>query len=376
MIGRALQAAGMEFRVLHCGPSPYPANQKRAGIHEGIPFEYTTFVKRPSNPIARVLVYLLAFLGVTIRLLQLFPQRRRTAVWLYITGPTILYVSALCRVIGIPVVLELCEWWPSEPLCDRFTRWIHKGAMFADPTGILVISKILGEWAGEICARVNPDVLFHRIPSIVDTDRFGSPPAGQREDAAGHKWFVWCGGEGWLKDAFYVARVAASIRKRGYDCPVKIVGRFSPAARQSVAEFLAAEGIPSEEFVFAGYVDDRELERIFRTARALLLPLHDDDRSRTRLPNKLPEYLASGRPVVTCSVGDLTEFLVHRESAYLATAGDEAGFADQVLEILLDPVTATAIGAAGRRVCLERLDFRVHAESLAAWFQKCIDRGR
>src|SRR2546429_2660527 len=35
-----------------------------------------------------------------------------------------------------------------------------------------------------------------------------------------------------------------------------------------------------------------------RDATALLLPLWDDDRSRTRMPNKLGEYLASGKPVI------------------------------------------------------------------------------
>ena len=38
-VGKALQKAGMGFRVLHCGPSPIAANKNVAGVHEEIAYE-------------------------------------------------------------------------------------------------------------------------------------------------------------------------------------------------------------------------------------------------------------------------------------------------------------------------------------------------
>src|SRR4051794_37228365 len=57
VVGKALQRAGLEFHLLHCGPSPVPINNRRSGVYEGISFEYTTTVKRPQNALARLLVY-------------------------------------------------------------------------------------------------------------------------------------------------------------------------------------------------------------------------------------------------------------------------------------------------------------------------------
>ena len=50
--------------------------------------------------------------------------------------------------------------------------------------------------------------------------------------------------------------------------------------------------------------------------RPRFYPLGQDDRSLTRLPNKMGEYLASGRPVISCEIGDLTNFLIDNVNAY------------------------------------------------------------
>ena len=48
-VGRALQATGIGFRVLHCGPSPAAINTQTSGVYRGVPFEYTTWLTRPGN---------------------------------------------------------------------------------------------------------------------------------------------------------------------------------------------------------------------------------------------------------------------------------------------------------------------------------------
>src|SRR5947199_1691505 len=104
------------------------------------------------------------------------------------------------------------------------------------------------------------------------------------------------------------------------------------------------------------------------------MPLWDDDRSITRLPNKMSEYLASGRPVVTSCVGDLTELLEDGASAYMAEPENERLFADKMIAVLEDPAKAEHIGAAGRKVCLARLDLRQHADALSVFFRACIEQ--
>jgi len=127
-----------------------------------------------------------------------------------------------------------------------------------------------------------------------------------------------------------------------------------------------AYGDPSAGDVrLAGWVDLETLQACFRNATALLLPLFDDERSRTRMPNKLPEYLASCKPVITSKVGDLQDFLVDGVNASIAKPGDSVDFACKMTALLTDPELATRIGIAGRQTCAQNLDYRAHAACLA-----------
>jgi len=379
IVGKSLQAAGLAFRLIHCGPSPLAVNTQRAGVHLGIPYEYTTAVKRPSNAVARKLVYLRALMGVTIRLFQLRRVRRQTVIWLYIDGSANLFISSLCRLLGLPVVQELCEWWGApdcSPRCSRLTRWLYGGPLFYGATGALVISKLIEQRVRKISARVNPNLLVHRLPSIVDAERFAGDPSAGNGSLQVTDWFVWCGDQAWIQDVAFLVRVIAVARRQGYRCRLKILGNFKESSRRFIAQVVAKTGVPPEDIFFTGYVDDRKLEESYRTAAALLLPLWDDDRSRTRLPNKLGEYLASGRPVVTCRVGDLTDFLTHRVNVYLTGPGDEQDFAEQLTSIIRDPGAATRIGYAGQETCKVHLDYQAHANALAQWFAECANRAR
>ena len=386
IIGRALQAAGIGFRLLHCGPSPFAANTRRAGVHEGISFEYTTLLRRPANQIARLLVYLWGAVGLTVQLGRLWSVRRRTVVHLYVMrGPLNLYVGCLCRILGLPLVQELCEWWPGDlsnedtrrcqvTTCSTFTRWLYSNSMFKLATGVVAISNTIEERVKERAVEVNPHLLIHRLPNIVDTERFATASFTKSSLDQSVPHFVYCGT--WMVDVLFILRAFALLRHSGYRARLTIIGRYAEAQSTIVLEYARERGLLPDDLVLAGYVDDRTLEACYKTAAALLMPLRQDDRSLTRLPNKMGEYLASGRPVVTCAIGDLTNFLIDNVNAYLGEPGNERDFADKMVAVLEHPDRAEQIGAAGQRVALAHLDYRGHVNQLARFFVNCIEPGK
>jgi peptidoglycan/xylan/chitin deacetylase (PgdA/CDA1 family) len=283
-------------------------------------------------------------------------------------GSLNLYAGCLCWLLRLPLVQELCEWLPGEPCCSSFTRWLHKGPIFRLATGVLVISRVIEARARACAEAVNPALLMQRLPAIVDASRFAATTAVPGLPATPR--FVYCGT--WLRDVFFLIRAFVSVKKSGYQCELRIVGNSDEQVSQ-VRQYAAGMGLSPEEIVMLGCVDETTLESCYKTATALLLPLPDDDRSRTRLPNKLSEYLASGRPVVTCRIGDLTSFLTRNVSAFMAEPGNEDDFAEQMLAVLRDPEHAGRIGAAGQQACFKHLDYRRHTAGLAAFFRRCFD---
>jgi len=294
-------------------------------------------------------------------------------------GPLCLYVGLLSRLLGLPVVQEMCEWSPVESAQvnhtnppSLFARWFYRKPIFQLPTGVLVISKLIESRVRERAAKVNPRLLVHRLTSIVDSQRFVAASPLPRRDGDDIPHFLWCG-VGYLSDVHFLVRLLALINSEGYRCRLRIVSANYLGWRpDDIRAYAKKHGLRDDAIEFMGRVDDRTLEGCYKSANGLLLPLWDDDRSRTRIPNKLAEYLAAGRPVVTCNVGDLTEFLVDGVNAYVAPPGVEREFANRMIAILRDPDRANQIGAAGQRCCLEHFDFRAHSAKLARFFMECV----
>jgi glycosyltransferase involved in cell wall biosynthesis len=346
-------------------------------VYEGIPYEYTTYsTKRPANRVLRILLYAWSTAILIFRLIALFPQRRRSCVYIYIqNGPIGVIAAAVSRMVGIPVAQEVNEWWPGTPEGSRFTDWLYGGPMFSLSNGTLVISALIEERVRAIAQRSGRALLIQRTPILVDVKAFH--PDQPRDYSSSEKisQFVWCGGvAAYPRDIDFLIRALGRVSRKGLKCQLTIVGGVREDARRRVLEYARVNGV-ADAVVLTGFIDDERLYALYQSAAALLLPLFDDDRSRTRMPTKLGGYLASGTPVITCGVGDLTNLLSHERSAYVGAPGDEHAFAENMCSVLRDRVAARQIGAAGRRVCEAEIHYEVHSERLGDFFSACI-RGR
>ena len=371
MVGKTLQAAGIGFRVLHCGPSPMAINDQKRGVYEGIPFEYTTCVRRPKNKFIRLLAYARALVGLTMHLAQLKRVRHSSLVYLYIMdGPLNLYTGVLCQLLGVPLAQELCEWYPALNSSPVFNQWLYKKRVFKAATGALVISKSIEDKVRERGWKVNPDLVVQRLPVLVDTQRFAAVNPDIQTSNKQVPNFLYCGA--WLRDILFLVSSFAQVRLRGYSSTLTIVGHSDEKSSRVIFEHAEKKGISPADVLLTGCVDYFTIASLNRTATALLMPLWNDEKSLTRLPNKMGEYLASGRPVITSNIGDLTDFLFDNLNAYVGEAGSEREFTDRMIAVLCDPERATQIGVAGQRTCLAHLDYRSHVTKLSGFVSDCI----
>jgi len=106
-------------------------------------------------------------------------------------------------------------------------------------------------------------------------------------------------------------------------------------------------------------------------ADAFVQPGAPDDFNRYRLPSKLPEFLAMGRPVVlpSCNIGAELE---DGEEALLLKRGDAIEIAAKVERLLDESGLAQRLGAGGRRFAVERLGWRQNATAMADFYRELI----
>src|SRR5207237_1412280 len=133
----------------------------------------------------------------------------------------------------------------------------------------------------------------------------------------------------------HVTRVLAYLRFRWAD----VVTR--PAMIRLASELgLADVDVP-------GRITDEELTRILSTADVCLAPDPKNPLSDVSTMNKIIEYMAMGRPIVSY---DLVESRVSAADAALyAQPNNERSFAGAINQLLDDPARRAEMGAAGRK---------------------------
>jgi glycosyltransferase involved in cell wall biosynthesis len=156
------------------------------------------------------------------------------------------------------------------------------------------------------------------------------------------------------------------LRRRGH--PVRLVrlghsefGGVDPRAFRAV----------SDGVLELGRIDWREVPDYLALADAFVQPGAPDDFNRYRLPSKLPEFLAMGRPVIVpdCNIGhDLT----HGENALLLEQGNAIEITARVEDLIADRELAERLGRGARRFALEELSWSANAAALGEFYRELM----
>lgn len=143
----------------------------------------------------------------------------------------------------------------------------------------------------------------------------------------------------------------ALLAGRREDVRLLLVG--DGAERPSIEAGLERLGI-SNRVLITGFIRDRERVRDYLASATVAVASHRGEHLNRIGMNatKLAEYLASGRPIVAKDVARLREMLADT-GAGIVVPGDPEAMA-QALEAALAPETAERLGAAARKLAVER----------------------
>lgn len=126
---------------------------------------------------------------------------------------------------------------------------------------------------------------------------------------------------------------------------------------------IAGEGT----YIELGHIPRRELPRILSIADVLLQPGKADRFNNFRFPSKVPEYLASGKPVILPRA-NIGRYLHDGEDCLLLEQGTPRELAGKVEQLLADPDLRARMGARGQRFARAHLTWSQQAQRLYEFY--------
>lgn len=372
---RGLIASGEDTRVILLGPSeadPTNAvNTAVSGVHEGIPFVYTSVstLKSPSF-VTRRWRAIRSPLRARKLILRWAAEDGVDAVLLYSHSPlSARFFSMVSRRVGAVFAADLCEMvftdLPSGSARDaRQDR--HGRRFFRHFDLVIAISRHLAEFAEKY---TRPDAEVMTLPIMVDSDEFLPSHA----PSASPKLVGYAGMLNDRKDGVgTLLRAFAAIAGDFDDVALQLIGdSYDPVNASNIPAYrrLAEELGISDRVIFLGQVRRSEIPDRLSQCSVLALARPMSQQADAGFPTKLGEYLATGRPVVVTETSDIGAYLTS-DSAFLVAPDDVGAFSAGLRMALSDLERAQRIGQAGRRVAQRCFDYRVVGRDLAAGLKR------
>ncbi len=160
-------------------------------------------------------------------------------------------------------------------------------------------------------------------------------------------------------DALNALGYKVHLIRTGVDCTPEIDAQFSRFSRAHVT--------------YLGFVRRNWLVELLKLADFFVQPGGPDAFNDYRLPSKIPEFLATGRPVVLprANVGLRMQDGVN---ALLMQHGDAAEITHCVEKLLTDPALADRLSREGRRFAIDHFSWQRSAQQLGGFYRDVLAR--
>ena len=215
------------------------------------------------------------------------------------------------------------------------------------------------------CSLLQPGV----DPAYLGAD--GADPALRRELGLGdaEKVVVFTGSntfanEPEMRELYVAVRL---LNQRGTAARLVRTGFNRPEFLESLSADLKAHVID------LGFVAKARLPKLLALADVLVQPGRPGPFNDFRLPSKLPEYLASGRPVVLPPTSIALEMKDGVEAIFLSS-GTPENIADCCERVFQDPALGAKLGKAGAAFARRNFDLEANAQSLLKVYKKALTR--
>ncbi len=330
LIGKAILASGNEFRVYTNGIQYNEFNTNSSGIYQEISYEYLhrkVLKTNLSKPLK-----IICFLSGCLRLFYIFTKfdRGNDIVYSYNHGNLFnVYIISLCRLFKIKLVQEINEWYHND-LNRKLEKKIIEGPLVSKSDGAVVISDTIYKKVNQI----NPEIKLLKVPVLED---FSDAAINHIENNESGFNCFWMGDvDGYINDVLFIINACARVFKEGVPVSVHISGPFNNNSFERIQNFALQNNYPAENLKLLGYLSEEELHFYCSKAYFCVVPLWDDERSKSRFPTKIATFMQLAKPVFSCKIGEVSNLLTESENIIYYTEGDAADLATKITVLVKD----------------------------------------
>ena len=269
-----------------------------------------------------------------------------------------IFLFFVSRLLNIKMIRDQAE-YPEihKSGYNRLSKYLYTNYYFKLFDGLAVINNALLDYFKD---KIRRNARLLKFPMIVDPERFEN-----LEKKNGREYIAYCGDMRNNKDGIPLLIDAFKIVSEKFpDLLLYLIGNTEGIPEVIVFKKQIDNLGLSRKIIFTGRVNRMEMPDYLYNARFLVLARPKSKQSEGGFPTKLGEYLATGIPVVVTNVGEISEFLIDGENAFVAEPDNIQAFANKLLYGLSHPEIANQVGLNGRKLAYTSFNYKIQTQKL------------
>lgn len=205
------------------------------------------------------------------------------------------------------------------------------------------------------------------VPSTVDASRFNH----EFPSPYNFKYILYCGSLTTLKDGVNILiKSFAKICEKYPELKLVLIGEADTEREELELKELALSSVRDEnKVIFTGRLSRNDIPAYLCNAEILALARPQSMVSDAGFPSKVTEYLATGKPVVVTTVGEIPVYLRNNENAFLSEPDSPDAFADKLDFVLSNYLLACKVGQAGRALTQTVFNYSFQAKRIIGFIE-------
>lgn len=338
-----------------------PNNPDRKGVYKKVWFEYmsaTPIWVKDKAFFEKIFLYIVGF----FKAVALLIRRRPKSVLLY--SNDLFYMLAFKIVslfLGLSYYIDKSEYPIVCRKNDGLYKWIYLRS-FQVFDGLLVMTRELERYYSKI-AKASARVF--RLPMSVDFERFNSAKFEFDNFASYFGCVFGIHNRDCIIDTIMAFDSFCDMAPES-NIKLLLVGDFDHLIGRDEIQGEILKCNFQNRIVRFGVLNPNQMPGFLSNSTALITT----PRSYVSggFPTKLGEYLASGKPVILTSAGEIPDFMTDGVDCLLANPGDIQGIAHRMLYVFKNPDASTAIGLSGKETAMRCFNVDAYVDDLAVFF--------
>lgn len=95
-----------------------------------------------------------------------------------------------------------------------------------------------------------------------------------------------------------------------------------------------------------------------------------DLESKASFPSKLTEYMATGKPVITVNVGEISDYLVDNVNSFIVEAGNHKELAQKISFVIGNYDFALKVAEKGKELTYTTFNYSIQAKRVVEFLRE------